>query len=136
MPNGEASAAVHDAFAVPGAPNPLALDLSGSGLIVRVRSALNGVLSSPAAESPALHPLPAASASTALLERGGMLEAFSAVDAYAGAEPGSALAKAQARSSRSRSVPGFSTERRATGAPVWLALLFLPLLAAAYRAFR
>ncbi|MCM2304945.1 MAG: hypothetical protein NDJ72_09600, partial [Elusimicrobia bacterium] len=77
-PNGELAGAraPASAAAVPlpvlGAPRPLALDLSPSGLIVRVRSALGGALASaPSAESAPRPAVPGPS--TALLERGAML---------------------------------------------------------------
>lgn len=132
-PNGEALASVNGpASSPPGAPSPLALDLSRSGLVVRVRSALGSVLPAPAAEEVAAR-LPAAAASTALLERGGMLEAFSAVDAYAGAEPGSGLtASSFAQAREKNAIP--SPRKTAVPSPSpWLALLAVPLLVAAAR---
>ncbi|UPT72991.1 MAG: hypothetical protein M0D55_13925 [Elusimicrobiota bacterium] len=87
-PNGELRPGA-GAAALPGpsAPRPLALDLSGSGLVVRVRAALGAAL--PAASVAAERPVPPAAAapSTALLERGGLLEAFSTARAASGSDP-------------------------------------------------
>lgn len=138
-PNGELSApeSMNPAavFSVPGAPRPLAIDLSRSGLVVRVRSALNGVmgLSSPASFSAPALGLPAPS--TALLERGGMLEAFSVSRAYA---DGAALKPASEASSDRTAKRGnsgvFGLEPSGSStASLWWAWLILPLFIAAFR---
>ena len=113
-----------------GAPKPLALDLSPSGLIVRVRSVLGGALGSEAPAAPAAA-LPIPGPSTALLERGAMLEAFSVAHAYADS-------LASGRNARDGGVAAASHAPPAPGsAPVqlalWWAWLALPLLLAAIR---
>ncbi len=125
---------VAGALAAPGAPSPLALDLSRSGLIVRVRSAVNEALSF----APAAAPLPAPvtpGPSTALLERGAMLEAFSVSRAYAEAAP-LAARETVSRVSRaaSSSVP-FAPENSpiAVTLSLWWAWLVLPFAALAFR---
>lgn len=122
---------VAGAVAAPGAPSPLALDLSRSGLIVRVRSAVNEALSF----TPAAAPLPAPAPpgpSTALLERGAMLEAFSVSRAYA--EVPLAARETGSRVSRAASVP-FAPENSpiAVTLSLWWAWLVLPFAALAFR---
>lgn len=132
-PNGEL--AVPAAAAVlpfPGAPRPLALDLSGSGLIVRVRAALSGA----AAPAPAALPLglPAPGPSTALLERGGLLEAFSVAGDYAerSAAPSFAASRTAEDGVRRASAP-LSPASEPAPLSLWWAWLALPLFVAAAR---
>ncbi len=116
----------YGAGSLPAAPRPLALDLSGSGLIVRVRSALGSFAGSetPAALAPVL-PAASAPSSTAFLERGGLLEAMSTSELHAGVSPTSPAFAG-------KSVPAApaapsSPLRRAAS---WWPLLLLPILAA------
>jgi hypothetical protein len=134
-PNGEIAAFTGApgaaVLSVPGAPRPLALDLSSSGLIVRVRSALNGVLSPASAELPAPRMAPPG-ASTSLLERGGMLEAFSVAGAYADSVS-AARPLAEAVSRAAKTAPPAPSSDEAASAPLWWAWLVLPLFVAAVR---
>lgn len=134
-PNGELSASA-GAAALPvlGAPRPLSLDLSRSGLIVRVRAALNGVIA-PAQSEAAVARLAAPGSSTALLERGAMLEAFSVASNYADSSPVAQSLKAGA----SRAAAPFAPPAPASGLstlPLWWAWFALPLFAAAIRSIR
>jgi len=135
-PNGRLPGAPAEApaSAVPlpvlGAPRPLALDRSPSGLVVRVRSALEGTLASaPSAASAARLAPPGPS--TALLERGAMLEAFSVARAFAESVPG---ARTLAERSRAAS-PAAPLAPAVEPAPVplWWAWFLLPLFVAAVR---
>lgn len=131
LPGAPAEAA---ASAVPlpvlGAPRPLALDLSRSGLVVRVRSALEGALSSEtSAASPAR--LAAPGPSTALLERGAMLEAFSVARAFAESVPGARTLAARSRAASPAAPLAPAAEPAAV--PLWWAWLLLPLFVAAVR---
>ena len=133
-PNGERIASGPGAGAAvllqPAPPRPLALDLSRSGLIVRVRAALGSVL--PSASTPELHSrLP--TASTALLERGAMLEAFSAAHAYSGFDVGDGFAGARVKNTATASAPPVPSKKTAPSSTLWWALLVLPLLAAVLR---
>lgn len=134
-PNGKLSASAGAAvFPVLGAPRPLALDLSRSGLIVRVRAALNGVIS-PAPPEAAVARLAAPGPSTGLLERGAMLEAFSVSSNYANSIPIGQSLKAGA----SRAAVPFAPSAPASdlsAVPLWWAWLALPLFAAAIRSIR
>lgn len=134
-PNGNLSATAGAAgTAFLGVPRPLALDLSPSGLIVRVRSALNGaIVTAPAAAASA--PLPAPGPSTALLERGGMLEAFSVARAHAESAVAQSISSVKApRSGASRAATPFAPAPVSRSAPsLWWALLALPLFVAAVR---
>jgi hypothetical protein len=114
-----------------GAPRPLALDLSREGLIVRVRSALNGALSPAASESAAARPLPPG-ASTAFLERGAMLEAFSVAGDYASRAAVDAAARIPAAGARKAAGPLVPVPEAGT-VPLWWAWFFLPLFVAAVR---
>jgi hypothetical protein len=131
-PNGVLSASAGDAvLPVLGAPRPLALDLSRSGLIVRVRAALNGVIA-PAQSEPAVARLAAPGSSTVLLERGAMLEAFSVASNYADSLPAAQSLKAGG----SRAAAPFAPPAPASGlstVPLWWAWFALPLFAAAIR---
>lgn len=134
-PNGDlaksAASASPAAAALPvlGFPRPLAIDLSGSGLIVRVRSALGGALApAPEAAAPSrpLYPGP----STALLERGAMLEAF----AVAGEHAARTAAESPPRTAGAlNSAPSFVPAPAAATVPLWWALFLLPLFVAAVR---
>lgn len=117
------------ALPVLGAPRPLAIDLSGAGLIVRVRSALSGALSpAPSAPAPARHFEPGPS--TALLERGAMLEAFAVADDHAARSAAEArLQAAGAPRAAAASVPAPSP----AAVPLWWAWFLLPLFVAAVR---
>lgn len=131
-PNGElAASAAAPMLPGPGAPRPLALDLSGAGLIVRVRAAL-GVAAAPARIAAAERPL-AVGPSTALLERGAMLEAFSVAGfaAARSADPAASALQAAYEAARTprKSVPVPETSQ----APLWWAWFFLPLFVAAAR---
>ena len=143
-PNGDAAAqAGVAAFGpLPTAPRPLALDLSRTGLIVRVRSALSGVFFAPPKSSvKAVVPgFAAPGPSTALLERGGMLEAFSVARVYAegvsGKTPVAALDAPSAAAlapAPARVVP-LSPASEPAPAPLWWAWFALPLFIAAFRA--
>lgn len=123
----------------PSAPRPLALDLSGSGLIVRVRSALESVI----APAPSAAALPAAAVpgpSTAWIERGAMLEAFSVSRAYAksvaearfDAFPDRGLTRENAPSTR----PWTAAAEKPAAASLWWAWLIAPFLAAAFKSLR
>ncbi len=141
-PNGDLAASLGAPRAAllefPGAP-PLALDLSRSGLIVRVRSALHGVIS-PAGSEALAAKLVLPGASTAWLERGAMLEAFSVAHAYADGVAAQSAAAVQPRAAvvsrvAASAVPPAPVSK-SSPAPLWWAWLALPLLAAAaYRAF-
>ncbi len=123
-------------LSIPLAPRPLSLDLSGSGLIVRVRAALNGVIGLSAPSSSSLPPLTTPGPSTALLERGGMLEAFSVARAYADGGSPSVVVKDASPGFAAKSAKGFSRGLDAEGpstAPLWWAWLILPLFVAAFR---
>ncbi len=134
-PNGDLSkaggAAPSAAAALPvlGFPRPLAIDLSGSGLIVRVRSALGGALAAApptAAPSRVFTPGP----STALLERGAMLEAFAVAGDYAARSAAEARLQAPgAARAAAASVPAPSP----AAVPLWWAWFLLPLFVAAVR---
>lgn len=117
------------AMPVLGAPRPIAIESSPSGLILRVRSILSGT-ASPAAAAPRLVPVVLPNPSTALLERGGLLEAFSVADQHAarGLTPlrGGHAPEAAARIVR---VPS----PRPVTAPLWWAWFTLPLFFAAIR---
>lgn len=134
-PNGDlAASAGSAALSFPGAPRQLALDLSRSGLVVRVRSALNGVLAPAQADIP-LPKLASPGPSTALLERGAMLEAFSVAGDYAAHTAGEAVAGPLA-SGVSRAAGRFaplSPVTESAPAPLWWALFALPLFVAAIR---
>lgn len=132
-PNGDLPASAGSAvLPVLGAPRPLALDLSRSGLIVRVRSALGGVMSAPAQEAVALPRLSVPGPSTALIERGAMLEAFSVANSYAGTLSVVRPLKAGVLGTASRAAPP-APAADAAQAPLWWAWLFLPLFVAAIR---
>jgi len=135
-PNGDLSvSAGAPGVAVLGVPRPLALDLSRSGLIVRVRSVLNGTLSAPAQSAAPAAELPAPGPSTALLERGAMLEAFSVARAYADGEVAQPLASPPSAGglvAAARNAP-LAPAPESSPAPLWWALFVLPLLAAAFR---
>ena len=114
----------------------LALDLSQSGLIVRVRSALNEVLSAPAPapSSEASARLAAPGPSTALLERGAMLEAFSVARAYADSVP--AVRSSEVGAPRQAAPASPLAPISESSAPsLWWAWLLLPFLIAALRVF-
>jgi hypothetical protein len=137
-PNGElmgspgASGTAVPAF--PAVPNPLILDRSVSGLIVRVRSALSGAFASPAA-IPARHNVAAPRPSTALLERGAMLEAFSVADAHAdGADIRSPFASLT--SARGPRLAPPSPISGSAPMPLWWAWLIAPLFVGAVRVLR
>ena len=133
-PNGDLargrSSAASSAVPLPvlGAPSPLALDRAG--LIVRVRSAFGGGAAPAAAaagpERPAV-PGP----STALLERGAMLEAFSVAGDLAARAAADAASRPSSPSSREGS--SFVPVPETTTAPLWWAWFFLPLFVAAVR---
>ncbi len=132
-PNGDLPASAGSAaLPVLGAPRPLALDLSRSGLIVRVRSALGGVMSAPAQESVALPRLAVPGPSTALIERGAMLEAFSVANAYADTLSVVRPLTAGVLRTAPRAVPP-SPVTDLSQAPLWWAWLILPLFVAAIR---
>lgn len=135
-PNGDlaksAAAASPAAAALPvlGAPRPLAIDLSGAGLIVRVRSALGGALSpAPAASVPARHFAP--SPSTALLERGAMFEAFAVAGELAARS--AAEARLQAAGGFPRTAAASVPAPTPAAVPLWWAWFLLPLFVAAVR---
>ncbi|MDD5303310.1 MAG: hypothetical protein PHS14_09395 [Elusimicrobia bacterium] len=129
-PNGDLAALGAAGTAVPAAPHPLALDLSRSGLIVRVRSALNGA-AAPAAPAASAAKLAAPGASTVLLERGAMLEAFSVARAYADSLSAARPLTAGVLKAAPAAPPAPASEP----APVslWWAWFALPLFAAAIR---
>jgi len=128
-PNGELSASAGAAgAAVLGFPRPLSLDLSGSGLIVRVRAAL-GVAAAPEPAAALAGRLDSPGPSTALLERGGLLEAFSVAQVYAESAPGLQTPAVRAASSAALLTP----VAEPASAPLWWALFLLPLFAAAIR---
>ena len=132
-PNGELPASAGSAvLPVLGAPRPLALDLSRSGLIVHVRSALGGVMSAPAQEAVALPRLSVPGPSTALIERGAMFEAFSVANSYAGTLAVVRPLTAGVLRTASRTAPPSPTSE-SSQAPLWWAWLFLPLFVAAIR---
>lgn len=136
-PNGElAPASAAAGLPGPSAPRPLALDLSGSGLVVRVRSALSSALPSAFAPEPPAAALPVTTPSTALLERGGLLEAFSVARAASVSEPAGAPGSGLVPYAASRSAPR-PAPLAPSPAPVlpsaWWALLALPLLLLAGR---
>lgn len=124
-PNGElagAAGAVGPAAAalpVLGAPRPLSLDLSRAPLIVRVRSALEGAIASAPSTASAPRLVPPGP-STALLERGAMLEAFSVARAFTETVPGARTFAARPRAAE-------------PAAPLWWAWFLLPLFVAAIR---
>lgn len=136
-PNGRLPGAPADApaAAVPlpvlGAPRPLAIDLSPSGLVVRVRSALQGgaIVSAPSAA--AAPRLAAPGPSTALLERGAMLEAFSVARAFAESVPGARTLAPRSRAASPAAPLAPAAEPAAV--PLWWAWLLLPLFVAAVR---
>lgn len=135
-PNGTlgASAGLAPSFAF-GVPKPLALDLSATGLIVRVRSALNAAMGA-ASFSPEPSPIVSIPGpSTALLERGGMLEAFSTAQTHAASAASSASASVVTPSvSRRIFVPAPSSSSSPSSVPsLWWTLLSLPLFVAAIR---
>ncbi len=133
-PNGDMSASAGSAVVpFPSAPRPLALDLSRSGLIVRVRSALNGVIA-PAQSDISVARLAARGSSTALLERGAMLEAFSVSGDYAARTTVDVVARPAAAGvlRAARSVP-FAPLSESAPAPLWWAWFALPLFVAAIR---
>jgi hypothetical protein len=112
-----------------GAPRPLALDRAG--LIVRVRSA-PGAAIEPAA-FPAAAPRPAVPGpSTAILERGAMLEAFSVAGDYAARAAAEAVSRPLAYGA-SRQSASLVPVPETTTAPLWWAWFFLPLFVAAVR---
>lgn len=134
-PNGNLSAPAGAAgTAVFGFPRPLALDLSPSGLIVRVRSALSGVIDS-APASGSVSPLPTPGPSTALLERGGMLEAFSVARAHAESAVAQSISVVKSpRAGAPRAATPFAPSPVSRSAPsLWWALLALPLFVAGVR---
>ncbi|MCR4295005.1 MAG: hypothetical protein NUW21_05680 [Elusimicrobia bacterium] len=126
---GASASPVAAALPVLGAPRPLAIDLSGAGLIVRVRSALGGALAAaPSAPGPARPFAPGPS--TALLERGAMLEAFAVAGDHAARSAAEArLQAAGAPRSAAASVPAPSP----AAVPLWWAWFLLPLFVAAVR---
>lgn len=136
-PNGDlaktAAAASRPGAALPvlGAPRPLAIDLSGSGLIVRVRSALGAALGpAPSSAEPASRFAPGPS--TALLERGALLEAFAVAEDYAVRS----AAQSRLQADGAPRVPvAFSAPVVASPAavPLWWALFLLPLFVVAIR---
>ena len=135
-PNGRLPGAPAEASAsavplpVLGAPRPLALDLSRSGLVVRVRSALEGAMASaPSAASAARLAQPGPS--TALLERGAMLEAFSVARAFAESVPGARTPAADPRAA-SLAAP-LAPAAQPSPVPLWWAWFLLPLFVAAIR---
>lgn len=137
-PNGDLAKSAASAFpaaaALPrsilGAPRPLAIDLSGSGLIVRVRSALGGALSpAPSASAPARPFAPGPS--TALLERGALLEAFAVAGDYAARS--AAEARLQAASGVPRAAAASMPAPAPAAVPLWWAWFLLPLFIAAVR---
>ncbi|MBI2787559.1 MAG: hypothetical protein HYX59_02650 [Elusimicrobia bacterium] len=135
-PNGRLPGAPAEASAsavplpVLGAPRPLAIDRSPSDLVVRVRTALEGAMTSApsAAASPRLAP---PGPSTALLERGAMLEAFSVARAFAETVPGARTLAARSRSA-SPAAP-LAPAAEPAPVPLWWAWLLLPLFVAAIR---
>lgn len=121
------------AVPAPGAPRQLSMDLSGTpSLIVRFRAALNGAAASVRPEAPAPAPR-VPGPSTALLERGAMLEAFSTAGNIAARSADPAVSALQAAYDAARAprreVPAPVTQT----APLWWAWLFLPLFVAAAR---
>ena len=115
---------------LPSAPLSLSLDRSHSGLIVRVRSALSGALS-PVRPAPAAAKIAVPGPSTALLERGGMLEAFSVAGAYSdsvAAAKALTIGISQHAHASVPPVPGADFTP-----PLWWAVFVLPLFAAAIR---
>ncbi len=117
-----------------GMPKPLALDLSATGLIVRVRSAINSAMGdAPVASQPGMF-APAPGPSTSLLERGGMLEAFSVARLHAEGVASGAFLDAPAPRPVHRAAPPFSSSESSPSVPsLWWALLVLPLFVAAAR---
>lgn len=131
-PNGDLAASAGSALLpVLGAPRPLALDLSRSGLIVRVRSALNGVMASPAQATVASVRLASPQPSTALIERGAMLEAFTVANAYADSVAVVRPLAAGALQTARFTPPSPASE--SSPAPLWWAWFALPLFVAAIR---
>ena len=134
-PSGAPRAAVLTASS---APRPLALDLSRSGLVVRVRSALRGMIV-PAQSEVRAFPFAGSGASTALLERGAMFEAFSVAHAYADSAAARSAPVQPLMAAVSRAAaPAVASmpASKSAPAPLWWAWLVLPALAAAaYRAF-
>ncbi|MBI3289634.1 MAG: hypothetical protein HYZ74_08975, partial [Elusimicrobia bacterium] len=112
----------------PSVPRPLALDLSGSGLIVRVRSALGSALlgATPAGRAVAPPRLEGVARPTTLLERGGLLEAVAVAEAYAESEMTPAAAAPESGAPRRR-------EAQPAAASVWWAWTALSLLLVAAR---
>lgn len=132
-PNGDLSSSAGSAvLPVLGAPRPLSLDLSRSGLIVRVRSALGGVMNVPAQEAVPLPRLAAPGPSTALLERGAMFEAFSVANTYADTLSIVRPLTAGVLHTASRAVPP-APAAGSSQAPLWWAWFILPLFVVAIR---
>lgn len=132
-PNGDLPASAGSAvLPVLGAPRPLALDLSRSGLIVRVRSALGGMMTSPAQTAVAIPRIAVPGPSTALIERGAMLEAFSVADSYAESLSTVRPLTAAVLRTAARAAPP-SPASGSTQAPLWWAWFILPLFVAAVR---
>lgn len=135
-PNGTLGASAGSrGFGAFGMPKPLALDLSATGLIVRVRSALGSAMSAASFAAPqqgAVAPVPGPS--TAMLERGGMLEAFATAQTHAASAAPSASASVETPSaSRRISVPAPINSTPSSVPSLWWALLTLPLFVAAVR---
>ncbi|MBI2384989.1 MAG: hypothetical protein HYV14_03135 [Elusimicrobia bacterium] len=135
-PNGRLPGASTEASAsavplpVLGAPRPLALELSPSGLVVRVRSALEGAMASAPSAASAPRPIPPGP-STAFLERGAMLEAFSVARAFAESVPGARTLAARSRAA-SPAAP-LAPAAQPAPVPLWWAWFLLPLFVAAIR---
>ncbi|MDP3542181.1 MAG: hypothetical protein Q8T11_06875 [Elusimicrobiota bacterium] len=127
---GAAASPAAAALPVLGVPRPLAIDLSGSGLIVRVRSALGGaLLSAPAAPQPVSRLAPGPS--TAWIERGAMLEAFAVAGEYAARS--AAEARLQAPGTPRPAVSAAVPASAPVTVPLWWAWFLLPLFVAAVR---
>lgn len=133
-PNGELPASKTAVPALPSAPRPLALDLSRSGLIVRVRSALSGVLAPAQSAASSAPRLAAPGPSTALIERGAMLEAFSVAGDYAARAAAQSVSAARPLTAGAlRTAVPFVPVPVSSTPPLWWAWFVLPLLAAAFR---